>query len=324
MSEQAVVLPRDDSLPGTLPEFMDYFSDEARCVEVLRRWKYPDGFLCSDPTCGGTDSWYLSGRRLDECTLCGRQTSLTSGTVMHSSKKPLRLWFAAMFLFVVSKQGISAMDLKRQLGVSYPTAWSWLQKLRGATGDRVITRLSGFVEMDETWVGGPQPGVIGRPHVGGKKSLVAAAIEVPKEERGFGRVRLSSLPDGSAASFREFLASSVAPGSTLLTDDWLSYRKPAQDGGYEHIPTNVAKAEQRAHEILPGVHRVFSLLHRILLTTYQGAVSRKHLPLYLAEFEFRFNRRNSASRGLLFQRLLSASVMNRPQTYRALVGTTIT
>jgi transposase-like protein len=236
---------------------------------------------------------------------------------MHGTRKPLRLWFLAMFLFVVSKQGISAMDLSRQLGVSYPTAWTWLHKLRAAVVARPKFPLEGEVEADETWEGGLRKGMGGRPTVG-EKALVAGTIEA--KERSWGRVRLASIEDGSAASLGAFLHENVVPGSTLRTDDWRSYRRPAREAGYTHLATNVSKSEKEAHEILPAIHRVFSLLHRILLTTYQGAVSQKHLPSYLAEFEFRFNRRKSASRTLLFQRLLSASVLRAAPYYWRIVG----
>lgn len=317
MSMHPIPLLRDDGFPGTLTEFVDRFADEAACVEVLRRWKYQEqGFSC--PRCGHDSAWFLRCRRLDECIACHKQVSLTAGTVMHGSRKPLRTWFLAMFLFVVSKQGISAMDLSRQLGLSYPTAWTWLHKLRAAVGTRAKTLLRGVVEADETWEGGLQEGGGGRPKVGEKKALIAGAIEV--KEKGWGRVRLASVESGSAASLGAFLHENVAPGSVLLTDDWRSYRKPAEQAGYEHIPTNMSKSDQKAHEILPATHRVFSLLHRVLLTTYQGAVSRKHLPGYLGEYEFRFNRRTSRSRGLLFQRLLSAAVGRPPPSYWQILG----
>ena len=148
---------------------------------------------------------------------------------------------------------------------------------------------------------------------------MAGAVEL-LEPKGFGRARLASLKDGSADSLGEFLRANVAAGSTLLTDDWRSYRKPAVDAGYKHIATNLSKCEEEAHEVLPGSHRVFSLLHRVLLGTYQGAVSHKHLPSYLAEYEFRFNRRNSRSRTLLFQRLLSTVVESKPVSYWQILG----
>ncbi|MCP4202809.1 MAG: IS1595 family transposase [bacterium] len=313
MFGDVIPLPRDDSLPGTLPEFTRKFSSDRACAALLRRWKYGEGgFRC--PRCGGRRAWFLPSRRLDECTSCHKQISLTSGTVMHGSRKPLRLWFLAMFLFVVSKQGISAMDLSRQLGISYPTAWTWLHKLRAAVGTRPKTRLHGVVEADETWEGGVEHGHPGRPTVGKKKALIAGAIEV-KRKKGWGRLRLQSVESASATSLGAFLHEHVAPGSTLLTDDWRSYRRPAKEAGYKHIATNMKTVPAGAHTVLPGIHRVFALLHRVLLTTHQGAVSRKHLQNYVEEFAFRFNRRRSASRGLLFQRLLSAAVMRSPPCY---------
>ena len=318
MSPETIPLPRDDTLPGTLPGFMERFPDDQACAEFLREWKYgPDGFRC--PRCGGDSAWFLPSRRLDECAGCHKQVSLTAGTIMHRSPKPLRLWFLAMFLFVVNKQGISALNLSRQLGLSYPTAWTWLHKLRRAISGRPKTALHGVVDADETWEGGLRKGLPGRPKVGRKSSLVAGAVEL-LQPKGFGRARLASLKDGSAASLGEFLRANVAAGSTLLTDDWRSYRTPAAEAGYEHIATNMSKCEEAAHEVLPGSHRVFSLLHRVLLGTYQGAASHKHLPSYLDEYEFRFNRRNSGSRTLLFQRLLSTVVNSEPVSYWRIVG----
>ena len=313
MSDPTSGLPRDDSLPRNLAEFVVFFASEARCAEVLRRWKYRGAFRC--PACGHDAAWWIESRRLDECESCAKQTSLTAGTVMHKSKKPLRTWFLAMYLFVASKQGISATSLAQQIDVSYPTAWLWLHKLRSAIGQRTTEQLHGVVEFDDTWEGGLDPGPGGRPKVGEKKALVAGAVELRQGAKGFGRVRLASLPDGSTDGCTPFLQEHIAPGTMLLTDDWRSYRRAAADAGLDHVATNVSKSVSKAHEVLPAVHRVFSLMHRILLTTYQGAVSVKHLPAYLAEIEFRFNRRRSAHRGLLFQRVLSCAVLGPALTY---------
>ena len=157
MASDLIALLRDDDIPGTLSGFVERFSDESACAELLRRWKYRDqGFRC--PRCGGRSAWFLPSRRLDECTSCHKQVSLTAGTVMHGSRKPLRLWFLAMFLFVVSKQGISALDLSRQIGVTTKTAWTWLHKLRSAVTGRPRSKLRGVVEADETWEGGLHEG----------------------------------------------------------------------------------------------------------------------------------------------------------------------
>lgn len=308
-------LPRDDSLPSDLPGFLSRFSTEARCAELLRRWRYPDGFRC--PRCSGTKAWYLKARRLDECAACGHQVSLTAGTLFHKTHKPLRSWFAAIFLFVSSKQGISAMELGRQLALREATAWTWLHKIRRCLGARASELLSGIVEVDETYEGGVEPGVCGR--AAQTKSLVAAAVEVDPDDKGFGRAKLRVIENASRETLKAFVRSTVAQGSSLLTDAWAGYEGKAVEG-MEHYPINVSRSGLDAHQVLPAVHRVFSLLHRVLLGTYQGAVRPKHLPAYLDEFEFRFNRRHAKSRTLLFQRALSCAVASKPPEYWRIVG----
>jgi len=203
MRHGPIPVPRDDTLPGTLPGFMERFPDDEAYAAFLRKWNYgTEGFSC--PRCGGGSAWFLPSRRLDDCTACHKQVSLTAGTIMHRSTKPVRLWFLAMFLFVVSKQGISALNLSRQLGVSFPTAWTWLHKLRRAVSGRPKTLLHGVVEADETWEGGLRKGQPGRPKVTERSSLVAAAVEL-LEPRGFGRAGLASLEDGSVVSHGEFV-----------------------------------------------------------------------------------------------------------------------
>ena len=320
MSATPIPFLRDDSLPATLVEFIQEFSDEESCAAVLRRWKYHDrGFTC--PKCGGHEAWHLPSRRLDECRHCGKQVSLTAGTVMHGTRKPLRLWFLAMYLFVSSKRGISALELQRELGLAkYETAWTWLHKLRDAVGGRATTQLHGNIELDETWEGGLRRGKPGRPKVGDRSALVMGAVEVSPQHACSGRVRLESVDSGSAEAFRGFLDEHVKDGSVLFTDDWGSYPTPCKEHDLDHRPTHVSKSTEQAHEALPSIHRVFSLLHRILLGTYQGGVRRKHLPRYLAEFEFRFNRRSSKQRGLLFQRLLSCATQRQSPYYWEIVG----
>lgn len=312
-------LPRDDTIPESLPEFLRRFSSERACAATLRRWRWPDGFRC--PSCGHDRSWHIETRRLDECAACGHQTSLTAGTVMHKSTKPLRLWFLAIYLFTSSKQGISATELSRQLGVAYQTAWVWLQKLRSSLGARATEVLQGIVEVDETYEVGIRSGEKrGRPEVNDRASLIAGAIEVSPDDRGFGRLRLGSLEAASGEALGTFVETHVRPGSILLTDGWQSYRTWRIGAAYDHVPTVIRGSGRRAHEVLPGIHRVFALLDRMLKGTYQGAVRRKHLAGYLGEFEFRFNRRHSKSRALVFQRALSAGVRGRPPTYWELVG----
>lgn len=217
-----------------------------------------------------------------------------------------------------SKQGISASELTRLAGFgSYQTAWTMLHRYRSVMRGPSRTRLSGTVEVDETLVGGTdEPGKGGRSH-GSKKALVAVAAE-QRQPKGFGRCRLEIIPDASAPTLRGFLETNLESGSTVVTDGWKPYRFAVE--GYAHDERPVSGSGHQAHELLPRVHRAASLLKRWIEGTHQGSFSDAHLQAYLDEFCFRYNRRRSVSRGLLFYRLLSAAVASGPVTYRSLVA----
>ena len=226
-------------------------------------------------------------------------------------------WFAAIWYVTNQKHGASALGLQRVLGLgSYQTAWTMLHKLRRAMVRPGRDRLAGDVEVDETYVGGEEPGVRGRKTI--KKAIVAIAVEV-HEPRGFGRVRLRRIADCSAASLVPFVCDVVQPSSVVRTDGWLGYN-PLPGHGYTRKTLILSGSGDPAHVSMPAVHRVASLLKRWLLGTHQGAVRADHLDYYLDEFTFRFNRRTSRSRGLLFYRLLEQSVVTDPRPYRAIVG----
>jgi len=242
--------------------------------------------------------------------------SATAGTIFHATRTPLTVWFAAAWMLVSQKQGISALGLKRTLGIgSEQTAWAMLHRYRSAMVRPGRDRLTGVVEVDETFIGGPEPGRSGRGALG--KSLVAIAVE--QRGRGMGRCRMQVIPDATAASLREFLLAHVEPGEVVITDGWRSY-PPACEDQYEHRPEPVGPSGLQAHELLPSVHLVASLAKRWLLGTHQGGVKPAHLQAYLDEFAFRFNRRRSRSRGMLFYRLLEQAVQAPPRTYRSLVA----
>ena len=175
-------------------------------------------------------------------------------------------------------------------------------------------RLRGCVEVDEIYIGGDEEGVRGRETE--DKMIVAVAAE--EDGLGIGRIRLAKARDVSADSLRPFVEASVAPGSVVHTDGWLGY-SGIDKKGYTHKVTVLSQRDEPAHELMPRVHRVASLLKRWLLGTHQGAVSDKHLEYYLDEYTFRFNRRRSRARGLLFYRLLENAVTVDPVTYRDLV-----
>lgn len=216
-----------------------------------------------------------------------------------------------MWLVTAEKNGISAMGLQRELGFSrYETAWTWLHKLRRAMVRPGRDRLSGLVEIDETYVGGDAEGPRGRGAL--KKSIVVIAAEEKPE--GIGRVRMRRIPDASGKSLLAFIQDVVATGATIRTDGWKGYAR-LRKIGYEHDIVNLSRREEMADELLAHVHRVASLLKRWLLGTHQGTVGHKHLDYYLDEFTFRFNRRTSRSRGKLFHRLVQQAVQVDPVTW---------
>lgn len=194
-----------------------------------------------------------------------------------------------------------------------PTAWLMLHRYRTVMRRPGRDRLSGTVEVDESFLGGPEPGVPGRGALG--KVLFVAAVEL--NAGGFGRAWLG-LPDNAKAdSLRDFLIKNVEPGSRVITDGWRSHPAATKDL-YEHVGTSVAASGLEAHEALPAVHRVFSLVKRWVMGTLQGSVSAEHLQAYFDEWVFRFNRRHSRSRGLLFYRLMQQAVDGDAVSYKEL------
>lgn len=301
--------------PGTFQDFDHWFSTESACLEFIAKLRWPEGFVC--PSCGEKVAKpSLMGRGLFLCRKCKRQTSITSGTLFHGSHKPLRTWFLAMWFVTSQKHGASALGLKRVLGLgSYDTAWSWLHKLRRAMVRPGRDKLTGGVEVDETYVGGVGTKVRGR---GAKrKTIVAIAAEV--RGRGPGRIRMAQIPDLSAPSLRRFVRDNVRQGSVLRTDAWSGYNG-IEVMGYRHTVTNISDTADPAHVVMPRVHRVASLLDRWWLGIHQGAIRPSHLDYYLDEFTFRFNRRTSKARGLLFYRLIEQAVDCSPVPRKMIVG----
>ena len=297
-----------EDYPRDLPEFEARFSTDDKCRKYLFDLRWPDGFRC--PRCAGEKAW-AHPRGLLECGQCGHQTSVTAGTVFQDSHKPLVLWFRAMWYVTSQKNGASALGLQRALGLrSYQTAWVWLHKLRRAMVRPDREQLSGRVEVDEAYVGGEEEKILGRRLK--NKALIAVAAEVA--DKGIGRIRLRHIPDNTYGSLRPFIQETLTPGTTVITDGHNGY-----DGlerfGYPHEIHVIGSRRRTAGDVLPRVHLVISLLKRWLLGTHQGAVSVIHLPYYLDEFTFRFNRRTSKSRGKLFYRLVQQAVVTPPTTY---------
>jgi transposase-like protein len=302
-----------EDYPGSVEEFEARFSSEESCREYVFQLRWPEGFRC--PCCGHSKAWAASAT-LWQCSQWDHPTSVTAGTVFQDTRKPLKVWFRAMWYVTSQKNGASALGLQRVLGLgSYQTAWAWLHKLRRAMVRPGRDRLSGWIEVDETYVGGWEEGKKGRRH--GEKSLVVIAVQVLGS--AIGRIRMRVIPDASSDSLHPFIEDSVEPGSTLHTDGWQGYAG-IDAKGYEHEISLIRGRPREASKLLPHVHRVASLLKRRLLGIHQGAVEPQHLAYYLDEFTFRFNRRNSRSRGKLFYRLLQQAVATAPTTYAAMVG----
>ena len=302
----------DDDYPRNMSELEARFSSEEACRAYLFQLRWPEGFRC--PRCGGGKAWRFRSVRL-ECSDCGHQTSVTAGTILQDTRKPLVQWFRAMWWVTSQKNGASALGLQRVLGLgSYKTAWTWLHKLRRAMVRPGRDRLTGRIEIDETFVGGLEEGVRGRQTE--TKALVVIAVE--EGDTGIGRIRMRRIADASAESLESFIAENIELGSVIHTDGWPSYGGVAAKG-YTHQVTVLTHKKESASELLPLVHLVASLLKRWLLGTHQGAVSCEHLEYYLDEFTFRFNRRNSKSRGKLFYRLVQQAVAVEPVPYKAIV-----
>ncbi len=303
-----VILVAGRDYPGSHRGLVEMFPDDAACAAYLERLRWPTGFVC--PACAASGPPWRHTRGRLVCPSCRHQGSVTAGTILDKTRTPLTTWFEVAWHVTTAKSGLSAKTLERTLGTRYRVAWTMLQRFRVAMVRSERERLSGDVEVDETLVGGAEHG--GKRGRGTAKSVVVIAVEV-LEPRGFGRLRMRHVPDASGASLVPFVCDVIAPGSTVHTDGWNGYNGlPKQ--GYTRERTALSASDDPTHVMMPGVHRVASLLKRWLLGTHQGAVTANHLQSYLEEFTFRFNRRTSRSRGLVFRRLLEQAVATGPIT----------
>lgn len=310
----------------SLTQFQEEFPDDARCAAFLFKRRWPDGFAC--PVCGTGDASALKSRaHAFECKGCGRQTSITAGTVMHRTKLPLTVWFWAAHLMATHSNGMSARQLEDQLGLTYKTAWLLTQKLRRSMVDPEREHLEGVVEVDQAEIPFRAGNGFFDPGGSSGKILIAGAVEVidrdtkrakPRRKQAkyldtqSGRIRLALIADNSAASIEAFVRANVKPGTTLLTDGHASYSGLAD---YRHDPRVVGR--MAGHIALPWIHRVFSLLKRWALGTYHG-LRRKHVDTYLNEFVYRYNRR--FYRHASFETVLRLAAHHLPASYWDIIG----
>ncbi len=298
--------------PKSVMEFQRRFATDEACLEYLIESRWSEGFAC--PRCGRKEHYWKAPRRLFECKGCGRQSSVTAGTVMHRSKQPLHLWFWGAYLVTTHTPGMSALQFARQTGIStYETAFMMLHKLRAAMVREGRDRLHGIVEADESYVGGREAGPGGRGARG--KAIVAAVVEVRKDDNGrafAGRLRLCLIPNVMGETLVKFISDTVEPGTVVRTDGWAGYNG-IKALGYRHEPV----VEGAPEKVLPHVHRVFSNLKSWLIGTHHG-VSKQHLQAYLNEYVFRFNRRRTPMAA--FQTVLGLIAERVGPTYDGIYG----
>ena len=300
-----------EDYPRTLMEIERRFATDQACREYLFALRWPEGFVC--PHCGGRQAWAMK-RGLWLCSACRYQASVTARTIFQDTRLPLTLWFRAMWLVTSQKNGASALGLQRVLGLGcYKTAWAMLHKLRRAMVRPGRDRLAGTIEVDETYWGAEEEGVVGR--LTEDKALVIVAAQ-HDGQRKIGRIRMARIPDLARPTLHRFIAQSIEPGSVVRTDGLPAYRDLQ---GYRHEAVVIKGSGKSADELLPRVHRVISLVKRWLMGTHQGAVGQDHLDYYLDEFTFRFNRRDSEFRGKLFYRLIQQAAQVAPAPFQTLI-----
>ncbi len=303
--------------PANLREFLRQFATEEARQEYLAACRWPEGFRC--PRCGRERAYPLLKHRRWRCVACRYQVSLTAGTILHNTKTALTVWFWAAYLMTTDKRGISALLLQRQLGLRrYETAWMLLHKLRRAMVNAAREPLHGEVEIDDTWVGGPQAGLRGSRQLKGRK---AAIVVTAVENRGgvSGRIRMAVISNFKQTTMIAFVKQHISPGSTVYTDGLKGF-EDLQAAGVTHVQRTqpLRRALRRgAVSAVPLADRAIGNLQQWLIGTYHG-VSKAQLPSYLDEFVFRHNRRRHPMAA--FQTLLGLGTGRAPTPYRQIRG----
>jgi transposase-like protein len=273
----------------SLPDFLKCFGTETDCAQALYLAHWAGGFRC--PRCGGGAHCELGegSRRRFQCNACHHQTSLTAGTLMSSTKLPLTTWFLAMYLISQAKTGLSALALKRQLGVSYPTAWLLHHKIMTAMQQReAVHRLSGSVQVDDAYLGGERAG--GKPGRGSENKVpLVAAVSVDEQDHPM-YAKLVRVPGFSSEALCEWAKRNLAPGTHVLSDG-LACFAAVTDAGCTHDVHVVGQSKPRDLPQFRWVNTVLANLKTMLSGAYKAFKYRKYADRYLAAFAYRFNRR---------------------------------
>lgn len=279
---------------------MQNFSTQTACLDYIALIRWSAGFIC--PECACNEFW--RSKRLERiCVKCKHHVRVLAGTVFQDTKLPLPLWFQMIWWFVGPKNGASALALMQNFGIgSYRTSWMLLGKLRSCAVLPMRQALSGVVEVDEAFLGGKN-----------NKEIIAVAAE--KRGKATGRIRLKHIKSREGLDIQGFISETIVPGSTIVSDRFKSYPSIVKKG-YLHDPQKKPYCWEEVdgddERLLPRTHRTISLLKRWYYGTYQGRVATQSLQTYLDEFVFRFNRRTSGNRGLLFHRMVEAAANSKP------------
>ena len=304
----------EEKYPNDFQEFLSQFPDEKSCWLYLIDIRWPEGYVCL--YCQSTKYWLTSKHKI-HCSQCEKEFSITSGTIFQDTKKPLLLWFHIMWWVVAQKTGVSATNMTCFMGFgSDETSWHWLHKLRRAMVRQGREKLSGVIEVDEAYIGGKEIGSGKQGRGADDKCLVVVATECIG--RKIGRVRFKIISDASTENLLPFVEDNIERGSEVITDGWPAYSFLSKNKDYIHKEKVISGSGQEAHELLPHIHLVISLLKRWIKGTHQGKMSQKYLEYYLDEFAFRFNRKMSTYRGKLFFRLMQQAVTTPPITNKSL------
>ena len=273
----------------SLPEFHAQFGSEDQCEAFLERRRWPKGYHC--PRCEGSEHYVLRsrGRKVFQCRACRHQTSLIAGTLFHSTKLPLTVWFLAIYLISQAKTGLSALALKRQLGVSYPTAWLIHHKLMHAMSERdAETPLIGAVQVDDAYLGGELRG--GKAGRGSEnKTPFIAAVSLTPEGHPF-HAKLTPVATFSREAVADWACRHLSPEARVYSDG-LACFAGVRDAGCTHEPTVVSGRKPDEVPTLRWVNTVLGNLKNTLRGAYHAFRFRKYSHRYLGAFAYRFNRR---------------------------------
>ncbi|MEW8028156.1 MAG: IS1595 family transposase [Candidatus Thiodiazotropha sp.] len=295
----------------SLHEFLEKYGTDAQCAKALYQLRWPTGYVC--PECGNTTGCELKNRKIYQCHKCHHQTSLTAGTIFHGTKLPLKKWFLAIYLLTQRKKSLSALQLSREIGVNYDTAWKLKHKLMQVMMERQREKkLAGRIEMDDAYVGGEKPGKRGR----GSRNKVpfVAAVETTQDGRPL-KIHLRRVRGFRSKEIARYAKASLVSGSTVYSDGFYCFRA-VTDAECEHIAIVTGGGRKSAqHSIFKWVNTMLGNVKNSLLGTFH-AIREKHVPRYLAEFEYRFNRRFNLPE--MIERLLVVALRTPPMPYRLL------